>query len=554
MGIVWHMFELVFINTLDGGPFVDDYMEWLNLNYPAPSTEEGEEIGLSIDPTAHDSYWPYIITCVLRGHWTVAERLLKPLVAKMTSQEDKLAVSAAIDLLYTVPRLNQYQDGSYQHRAQPQPYPSVAHFMADWQAWKQKCEEWSVQTFASPLLTQLTELFAILAGDFATINSHAHNWQEALGGILLFGNPIADVRDAASFLVDCEGLHGDHNGSLEDTDDTAPARRSHVEQVVLAFFQYDLGSAIRYCSYIDLWLATHLVDCLDKLGHLHEIYENLQTDMREYLVLAYGEMLMAHPSFWQVGAQYLASAPAKGLSLMEEYLTRLPLTSERKAGKVLGLLKRYGLIHAYRQVCRCLARQYLDRRAYGSAISYYIEAGEPRRVGHIVDLLLQDYIHTGELTYQSIIDNLGVEVNYSDKLQFLSQYRDFHEMYKQKDFVQAGKLLVRLLTSNMAPKAFWHILLVDAIPLLEGDLLVFDVHETHELMRCLEEITSSHMRQTYLTTFSPLWFKIAANASNSTPNDTAVSEDAALTVTANQQLDVIRMALVRNLARATLFQ
>ena len=57
---------------------------------------------------------------------------------------------------------------------------------------------------------------------------------------------------------------------------------------------------------------------------------------------------------------------------------------------------------------------------------------------------------------------------FSSRLAFLAGYRDFHRLYAEGQLRAAAELLVVLLTSNAAPERFWAVLLVDAIPLLEG--------------------------------------------------------------------------------------
>lgn len=62
------------------------------------------------------------------------------------------------------------------------------------------------------------------------------------------------------------------------------------------------------------------------------------------------------------------------------------------------------------------------------------------------------------------------------------------------------------------------------------DKLVFDVNETYELMRCLEEVVLSHRREEYLRCLQKLrgWNADEIKA----------------------QLDIFRLALARNLSRA----
>lgn len=114
-------------------------------------------------------------------------------------------------------------------------------------------------------------------------------------------------------------------------------------------------------------------------------------------------------------------------------------------------------------------------------------------------------------------------------LVFVGKYREFHKLYGEKRFSEAAKLLLSLMTAKIAPRSFWMTLLTDALPLLEqkevgrpqafnkpwyltasrlcwgeahlGILywaallgcfqVIFSADQTHELMFCLEELTSS---------------------------------------------------------------
>jgi hypothetical protein len=56
----------------------------------------------------------------------------------------------------------------------------------------------------------------------------------------------------------------------------------------------------------------------------------------------------------------------------------------------------------------------------------------------------------------------------------------------------------RLLRADVAPQRFWITLLLNCLPLLEHDSVVFDVAQTQHLMRSLNELEGSHRRNEYL--------------------------------------------------------
>lgn len=77
---------------------------------------------------------------------------------------------------------------------------------------------------------------------------------------------------------------------------------------------------------------------------------------------------------------------------------------------------------------------------------------------------------------------------------------------------------------------------MDALPLLENkERVLFDTHDTYELMQCLEDIVGSQFKAEYLQLLPP--------AASSSPAESIVD-------LREKQLDVVRLSLVRNLARS----
>lgn len=94
--------------------------------------------------------------------------------------------------------------------------------------------------------------------------------------------------------------------------------------------------------------------------------------------------------------------------------------------------------------------------------------------------------------------------------------------------------MVDLLTSGKAPRKYWTVILLDALPLLENkQVVVFDTKDTYEMMRCLEDVVGSQHKAEYLRPFPK-------GTSSSVPT---VEER-------ERQLNVVRLLLVRNLARS----
>lgn len=71
----------------------------------------------------------------------------------------------------------------------------------------------------------------------------------------------------------------------------------------------------------------------------------------EQMLLDYGEMLMSHQSYWQVGLTYLEQCKVHGWDAMKVLMLKLPLTSEEKALKIIAKAKEYNVTDVGKYVC-----------------------------------------------------------------------------------------------------------------------------------------------------------------------------------------------------------
>merc|ERR1712080_203717 len=116
----------------------------------------------------------------------------------------------------------------------------------------------------------------------------------------------------------------------------------------------------------------------------------------------------------------------------------------------------------------------------------------------LADMFLHEYAEAGNLSCSDLIGNLGSSVFISDRLTFLSKFREFTCLFEKKKDQESADLLVDLLTSQSAPKSFWLTLLLNAIPLLESEPPWISTEQTYALMQCLEGLhTAAHTQADY---------------------------------------------------------
>ena len=85
--------------------------------------------------------------------------------------------------------------------------------------------------------------------------------------------------------------------------------------------------------------------CSSQLPHVSDSPPCIRSapELCEFLLVEYSSVLMTLQSLWQVALDYLSHCPAHGRHYMGLLVERIPLTTERKANKVIHLCQRYHL-------------------------------------------------------------------------------------------------------------------------------------------------------------------------------------------------------------------
>ena len=135
------------------------------------------------------------------------------------------------------------------------------------------------------------------------------------------------------------------------------------------------------CNTLDnFWYPAHLLDLLHHSGSLEanlgQQNEHLQAgaSLREFLLLEYATCLMTHHSLWQVGVLYFDHCPVQGKQRMELLLERIPLTSEKKAEKVLSIASERGFSAISTSVCKIMGMKALRDNQLGNAMTWALRS------------------------------------------------------------------------------------------------------------------------------------------------------------------------------------
>ncbi|XP_055754620.1 nuclear pore complex protein Nup85-like [Salvelinus fontinalis] len=501
--LIWNLCEVLFIDAAPAGSLVLHLLDWVRL-HKADVDEKAREVLASESPAEHQAYWDVVISYVLQGRMDEARQVL---VKQAILQPAARAMFKLLDnLLMKMPIFN------------PGETQTLTEFDVKWRHWREEVDRClQDQSFASN--PHLEDICKILVGDEDVLLEHKEllsTWYHFLVTRLLFSHPTVKPTE----------LHYYAQSSMHMFLDTRSVPEP-LDSILLAAFEFDIHQVIKDCSIAlnNWWFVGHLTDLLDHCKLLQSHNLHFGSNLREFLLLEYASGLFTHHSLWQLAVDYFDHCPEFGRVYLELQIERVPLDTERKALKVIRICEQRQMTEQVRSICKIMAKKALRNNRLGSALSWSIRAKDAAFATLISERFLQDYCAKGTFSDLDLIDNLGPAMLLSDRLTFLGKYREFHRLYGEKRFSDAAKLLLSLMTAKIAPRSFWMTLLTDALPLLEQKEVIFSADQTHELMFCLEELTSE----------------------KSVPNPDRPMQDEDIETT---KIELLRLALARNLAMA----
>eukprot|EP00794_Sanderia_malayensis_P008966 gene8967-9923_t len=489
MELFWHLCEIVFIDSKPGGYCINQLLDWIRWHFTEADTLA--EAVLSCDePHLHEDYWQAVIGYVLQGRFDMSIKLL----SYHPDENDGTfnAFKSIEELMQKMPVFQGYMELSAQD------------FTIKWSQWQQECKV-RLESGEFSNNHQLEMICEILCGSERALKGNSdlcQSWYELMVSKLLFTEPTVKFFDLHAHSTAAIYAYGGY-------DDLQP-----LDEIVLAVMDFDVHKLIRKCSETlpNWWFVAHLTDLLFHCDLFHEHDLGL----------------------WQVAADYLVCCSTYGRGYLEEHVERIPLDNDKKATKVLHLCKKHNLNEQANSICKVMAMRALKGDRLGSALAWCIRSKDAVFANLLAERIFNHYMETGLLSHLDVMSNIGSAMLLSDKLTFLGKYREFHKLYNDEQFEEAGRLLLQLLSSSLAPKRFWLTLMVDSLPILEHDKIIFNSSQTYEIMHCLQELQLSINSKQYLD-----WPIVNSK--------TKAQEEEE-----NDKLALLRLGLSRNLARAIL--
>ncbi|KAJ7155434.1 nucleoporin Nup85-like protein [Mycena crocata] len=484
-------------------PVGEELMEWLNIHFIEPSTEEGDHLSSLKSPWEDESFWPYLTRATLRGLSKASVFFLKMLSGHPSENLQQFSETVA-SIIASQPRLQNFtaeRDFAYASRR-----------------WKDKVKAVRVE------MDQIPE--ADRYDDF-------DNWWDRLSDIV----GILEGRDEIVQRV-CEELGADwkevcatwgvfvdsrlRRQDLPDVvrrvlEDMPPDPTNLEDMVHTALFAGKPADALLHASLLDRWLSAHLADVMEPLSVIDNVAHD-DLSIRDQHILAYAEYLHSDPALWRITVDYMYSCGDVGQERGDEVLIRVPLRlnatphsgdeEKIRAGKVVGVLKDvnqtcfdYRREAARRTICRIAAQTLVREKDYGLAVSYCSSAEDWQGLGRVVDRVLDEYIVSGPTSFAQYasdiapsLQNLNIRHPSSQgvfvhRLIFAVRYSNFQQLRINRDLQNAASDLVAMFRDDVAPKSWWAVMLCDAVDLLQHRTsFLFSASGAAELLCKLEEI------------------------------------------------------------------
>ncbi|KAH9924587.1 Nup85 nucleoporin-domain-containing protein [Amylocystis lapponica] len=480
------LFSVLYLSDsgLEDVPVGDELMEWLNTHFIEPSTEEGDQLSKLDRPWEDETFGPTLQgETTLRGLSKASAFFLDVLSNHPSTNLPQLS-KHLIPLLTHHPRLHQFV--------------TEREFAIASRRWRDKVKALRIELDRVPEDDR--------QDDF-------ENWWQSFSDIVAVLEGRADVLKRSARISVQIGRKYVPPGASSSTQ--APQERLAVSQA--------LSEAAR----LDKWLAAHFADFMEPLELIDKEPDDSDLSPRSQYVLDYAQYLHSDPALWRIAVDYMCSCGDVGKEMADQVLMRVPLglrrgadetaaeeESERiRAGALPDVFKEisetcreYQREEIRRMICRVAAQTFMQEKNYGLAVSYCASAEDWPGLGRIVDRILDEYVVQGPEKYARLVANIAPSLQalrkgggaygvFLYRLQFAVRFAEFHQWRIRGDLQDAAFHLVAMFREDVAPKAWWAVMLSCAVELLQTDeSMLFTSADACMLMQKLQEI-STHTAQ-----------------------------------------------------------
>ncbi|KIO24693.1 hypothetical protein M407DRAFT_25939 [Tulasnella calospora MUT 4182] len=587
----------------------EELLLWLNVNFVAPTSEQARQYAHKEKPWLEDGFWDYLTRATVRGLWKGASHFFSILSSHPSPILRRIAPQL-VKTLESHPRSTSYGTEQEFFSAHSRWSDSVRLLRRELQLlnktegqgdWREGLED----------LVGILEGKQDVIMDICSEGEGAAGWREAVAVWGIWVRPDfkrQDLPDTLALINDTLPIDGSYadeaaQAALVSQQLKRFLHNSARQNPWLGAHIADLMENMDMTVY-DTPIADDDEDFQDDT--------NIPADaltLRDVLIMDYAEQILhADPGSWQIEFDYLAACGPVGKARLGAVLSRLAvdveednsvdrskeisvlldtredrmdeegieeekslarLTGMQRVQKLVEVCKDYALWEEMETLCKVVARLLIQRRRYGDAISYSIYAKDFNTVSRISDLLLEEYIVRGRDEFIELVNSVpdvsdvlldsptfhlgGMSslamTSFRNRLAFLERYAAFHKDFRDGKKKDAASGLMNMLNSDLVPKWWWGVILIDAAGLCNEDEMWFEESDAYDLLRHVEEIyirADQGCAPDYLGALEKM-MQQDMQKEDDRRSDTGdgVTVEAAL-----KQLEVVRLALARYLARS----
>ncbi|KAI0630839.1 Nup85 nucleoporin-domain-containing protein [Trametes polyzona] len=556
---LWTCFSLFALLYLpepgfEDAPVGDELMEWLNIHFIQPSTQEGDELSGRDSPWEDPAFWPYLTRTVLRGLSKASAFFLNVLAQQHPSPYLQNLARQLSPLLTSHPRLHQYT--------------AERDFAVASRRWKDRVKTLRLELDRVPTSER---------------DDGFENWWDRLSDIVGILEGRGDVIKKVCVGLDADwkevcsvwGIFVDTRMRRQDLpeivaqvlDELPPDPTDREDMVHSALFLGKPTQALSEAARLDVWLVAHLADLMEPIELIDSEPDDAELSLRQHYVSSYAEYLRTDPALWRITVEYWYSCGDVGREMADQVLLRVPLrldgsgdangdeAARIRDGHLAGVLKdvsetcfEHQREEIRRTICRIAAQTFIKEKKYGLAISYCTSAEDWVGLGRAVDLVLEEYIAQGPAPFAQLVANIAPSLQslrtdtgatiaapgvFLHRLMFAIRFAEFHQRRASGDGQGAALDAVAMFREEIVPEAWWAVLLCDALELLQdGEAMLFTSDDACVLMQKLERVCMM-VGQGCGADYLPVLCRV-----------TKRGEKYAL-----QRLEVVRLALARYYAR-----
>ncbi|KZT25118.1 hypothetical protein NEOLEDRAFT_1178543 [Neolentinus lepideus HHB14362 ss-1] len=488
-------------------PVGDDLMEWLNMHYIAPSTEEGDHLSNQISPWKDETFWPYLTRAIIRGLTKASIFFLEVLSRHPSSALQELS-QKLVPLLQSHPQVRDHA--------------SIAEFSRALSKWKENIRALRLEMGSIPesdrddgfenWWDRMSDILSILEGRFSVLKHVCQelgaDWKEICAAYATLVHPTLSRSDLPEVAADV-------------LDDMPPDPTDLEDSIHVALVRAEYREALARAACLDPWLAAHLAIVLELLAYVtNDRNKESELSIADYYLLAYAEYLGSDPGLWRWNVSYLCSCGDIGREMADAVLVRVPLKlgvreeqtgtmvadENSRATGIIRMLKEitqvcrdYERLPAMRTIYKIGAGELMSMREYALAMECYAKAADWSGLGRCVDLILEEFISGGPAKFVRLVENTASLLQeltsipetpgiFLHRLTFAVRYAEFHDNLMGERFRDAAINLENMFRRDTVPKSWWALLLCDCVELLQHDPPLFTTEAICLFLQKLEEI------------------------------------------------------------------